>query len=146
MREYLHPTLSVWLGVLVKAEKTQLACGLLGQHVQLSHNPQGTRACTQGCAHRHIHTGTQMPCAAESLSLLGEHVLARMCTQVHRDRVHLTVSHRCQAALREGTESLFCHLCLKANTHMPMYGCMPKVHLSVLASCTGVCVSKILVE
>lgn len=75
-----------------------------------------------------------MPCASESLSLLGEHVLARMCTQVHRDRVHLTVSHRCQAALREGTESLLCPLCLKANTHMPTYGCMPKVYLRVLAS------------
>lgn len=60
VREYLHPTLSIWLGKLEEAEKSQLACGLPGHHVRLSHNPQGTRACTQSCTHRHIRTGTRM--------------------------------------------------------------------------------------
>lgn len=55
VREYLPPTLSIWPGVLVEAEKTQLACGLLGQHVQLSHN-----LCTQSlysglCPQTHPH-------------------------------------------------------------------------------------------
>lgn len=65
VREYLHPTLSIWLGKLLEAEKSQLVCGLPGHHVQLSHSFREQGPVLRAAP---LDTSTQVPRCSVQLS------------------------------------------------------------------------------